>query len=72
MFSSPDPKIFKSSYTTITAKWHKYSLDVAFDDAKLCDEFRGELEQLQRLLVLYAYMLSDMAGVEDLTELEDI
>jgi len=55
-----------------TAKWHKYSLDGAFNDAKLCDEFRDELKNLQRLLVLYTRMLSDMAGVEDLTKLEDI
>ena len=55
-----------------TAKWHKYSLEGAFNDKEKCNEFRDELEQLQHLLVLYTRMLSDMAGVEDLTKLEDI
>ena len=55
-----------------TAKWHKESIAGAFDDKEKCNEFRDELEQLQRLLVLYTRMLSDMAGVEDLTKLEDV
>jgi hypothetical protein len=55
-----------------TAKWHKESLAGAFDNETKCNEFREELEKLQRLLVLYTRMLSDMAGVEDLTKLEDI
>jgi len=55
-----------------TAKWHKESLAGAFDNEAKCKEFREELEKLQRLLVLYTRMLSDMAGVEDLTKLEDI
>jgi hypothetical protein len=55
-----------------TAKWHKESLSGAFENEKKCNEFRDELEKLQRLLVLYTRMLSDMAGVEDLTKLEDV
>ena len=55
-----------------TAKWHKLSLAGAFEDDKLCAEFRNELEELQQVLVIYTKMLADMAGVEDLTSLEDI
>lgn len=55
-----------------TAKWHKESIENAFENAKKCDEFRGELKKLQHILAIYTQMLSDMAGVEDLTKLEDI
>jgi len=55
-----------------TAKWHKESIEGAFENREKCTEFREELEKLQQLLVIYTRMLSDMAGVEDLTTLEDI
>ena len=55
-----------------TAKWHKESIENAFENREKCNEFRDELEELQKLLVLYTKMLADMAGVEDLTTLEDI
>ena len=55
-----------------TAKWHKLSLSGAFENEKQCSEFREELEKLQKVLLIYTMMLSDMAGVEDLTGLEDI
>ncbi|HQQ00381.1 MAG TPA: hypothetical protein PLY86_18150 [bacterium] len=54
-----------------TAKWHKESLANAFADSQKCDEFRKELVEIQSSLINYAKMLSDMAGVEDLTELEN-
>lgn len=53
-----------------TAKWHKLLLANAFDDAKQRVQFRQELAELQETLKLYSKMLADMAGVEDLTELE--
>jgi hypothetical protein len=53
-----------------TAKWHKESLDGAFNDETRCQEFRAELSELQQQLRRYTKMLADMAGVEDLTELE--
>ena len=53
-----------------TAKWHRLSLQKAFDDLDKCKEFRSELEELQATLKKYTKMLSDMAGVEDLTTLE--
>ena len=55
-----------------TAKWHRLSVSNAFDDEKQCEEFREELSKLQAILRIYTKMLSDMAGVEDLTELEDV
>jgi len=53
-----------------TAKWHKESLASAFQDPDRCEEFRRELSGLQQQLRRYTKMLADMAGVEDLTELE--
>jgi len=54
-----------------TAKWHKKSLEKAFDQPDQCAEFRTELEQLQARLRTYTKMLAEMAGVEDLTSLEE-
>jgi hypothetical protein len=53
-----------------TAKWHKKSIKTNFKDSKVRKEFRSELAQLQKTLILYTKMLADMAGVEDLSELE--
>lgn len=53
-----------------TSKWHKLSLQSCFDDPKCRESFRAELAGIQRELSLYTKMLADMAGVEDLTELE--
>ncbi|CAA6815870.1 MAG: Unknown protein [uncultured Sulfurovum sp.] len=55
-----------------TAKWHKESIESAFENGDKCNEFREELKKLQLILGIYTQMLSDMAGVEDLTRLEDI
>lgn len=54
-----------------TAKWHGLSVSGAFDDDEKCKEFRVELAELQIVLRIYTKMLADMAGVEDLTELEN-
>lgn len=54
-----------------TAKWHGLSLEGAFNDKKKCKTFRLELIGLQNDLLNYTKMLSDMAEVEDLTELEE-
>ena len=51
-------------------KWSKKSVAGAFDDPAECETFRGELAVLQQQLYVYARMLADMAGVEDLTNLE--
>lgn len=55
-----------------TAKWHRLSLQGAFDDAARCAEFRQELAQLQAQLREYTRMLAALAGVEDLTHLEAV
>jgi len=55
-----------------TAKWHRQSEQGAFSNPERCNEFRTELEQLQNELMKYSQMLADMAGVEDLTSLEQI
>jgi hypothetical protein len=53
-----------------TAKWHKLSIQKAFEDAEKCEKFRKELTELQKVLRKYTKMLADMAGVEDITEIE--
>ena len=54
-----------------TAKWHRLSLQNAFSDFDKQKEFRDELAKLQNILRKYTKMLADMAGVEDLTTLEE-
>ena len=54
-----------------TAKWHRLSFQGAFNKPSQCVEFRNELASLQIIIRRYAKMLADMAGVEDLTALED-
>lgn len=54
-----------------TAKWHRESVAGAFGDKTKCLEFRQELEQLQKELCKYTKMLAAMAGVEDLTQMEE-
>lgn len=54
-----------------TAKWHGLLLQGAFNDRDKCQEFRSELAKIQDRLVIYTKMLADMAGVQDLTELEE-
>ena len=53
-----------------TAKWHKLSIQEAFKEPSRCFEFRQELEGIRERLVAYARLLSDIAGVEDLTTLQ--
>ena len=53
-----------------TAKWHRLSLQGAFNDAEQCISFRSELVALQVTLRKYTKMLANMAGIEDLTSLE--
>lgn len=54
-----------------TAKWHKVSIAGQLDNSEVCKEFRDELNALQEMLRIYTKMLSEMAGVEDLTALEE-
>ncbi len=54
-----------------TARWHRLSLQGAFDDPEQCVQFRQELAELQTRLRGYNRLLAEMAGVEDLTGLEE-
>ena len=55
-----------------TAKWHRLSLAGAFQNAGRSLEFRAELTRLQTKLRDYTRALAAMAGVEDLTGLEQV
>ena len=54
-----------------TAKWHRISNEGGFNDEATCIEFRKDLAELQYFIHGYTQALADMAGVEDLTSLED-
>ncbi len=53
-----------------TAKWHSRLAENTPLTGQAGNEFRADLYELQGELVRYARMLADMAGVEDLTQLE--
>lgn len=54
-----------------TAKWHPMSIAGTLSAAANRTQFRTELAALQTELKKYTRMLADMAGVEDLTTLEE-
>ena len=54
-----------------TAKWHRKSLAGDFEWESERVDFRNELAALQAELRKYSRMLADIAGVEDLTDLEE-
>ena len=70
-FSKVAVPVLNQIVRPFTAKWHKLSLEKAFDDKAKCQEFRQELSLLQKQLRNYTKALADIAGVEDLTALED-
>jgi hypothetical protein len=53
-----------------TEKWHRESLKGAFRKKEKCAAFRREQAELQIRLRQYTKMLAEMAGVEDLTQME--
>jgi hypothetical protein len=53
------------------AKWHQRMVAGALDEAHK-RAFRAELGQLQTDIRNYTHLLADIAGVEDLTDLEDV
>ena len=55
-----------------TAKWHGESLTGAFNIEAKRQEFRQELAALQVGLRNYNRLLAEIAGVEDLTNLEQV
>lgn len=62
--------ILNQQVRPFTARWHKLSIQGAFENDEQCQEFRQELLELQKTLRVYTQMLSNMAGVEDLTHLQ--
>ena len=58
--------ILNQKIRPFTAKWHKLSLESAFDDDTQCKIFREELKELQKTLQIYNLLLANMAGIEDL------
>lgn len=54
-----------------TSKWHRIANERGLEDEDICCEFREDLENLQVFLHSYTQALADMAGVEDLTNLEE-
>ena len=69
-FSKVAVPVLNQVVRPFTAKWHKESLAGAFERESKRKEFRGELEILQSELRNYNSMLAEIAGVEDLTDLE--
>ncbi|QDT35964.1 hypothetical protein [Stratiformator vulcanicus] len=55
----------------VTAKWHPISLSDGFKDEARRTEFRADLRRIRPTLVQFSRALADLAGVEDLTELEE-
>ena len=53
-----------------TAKWHRKSMNGAFDLPEECTNFRIELQNLQTCLQNYTGLLADLADVEDLTDFQ--
>lgn len=70
-FSKVAVPVLNQIIRPFTAEWHKLSLEGAFDDKAQCQKFRDELSSLQKELRKYTTALADIAGVEDLTKLED-
>lgn len=54
-----------------TSRWHSILLAGGLDSQAEKASFRSELDDLQEILTRYAGMLAEMAGVEDLTTLEE-
>jgi len=63
--------ILNQKVRPFTAKWHKIMVGDGLNGETIRKEFRCDLEELRSLLKIYSKMLADMAGVEDLTDLDD-
>ncbi|MBL4623591.1 MAG: hypothetical protein JKY42_00345 [Flavobacteriales bacterium] len=51
----------------LTARWHKLSVEGAFQDPNQVSIFRSELQDLQANLQNYMGMLAEIAGVEEIS-----
>ena len=70
-FSKIAVPVLNQEVRPFTAKWHRLSRQPAFDDEARRREFRAELRDLQAKLRGYNRLLADIAGVEDMTDLEN-
>ena len=70
-FSKVAVPVLNQIVRPFTAKWHKESLAGAFGHQTKRAQFREELDGLQIELRNYNRMLAEIAGVEDLTDLEE-
>ena len=70
-FSKVAVPVLNQIVRPFTTKWHGRSLAGAFRHEEERDAFRRDLEGLQGDLLKYNRMLAEIAGVEDLTDLED-
>lgn len=70
-FSKIAVVILNQKIRPFTAKWHKKSLDAAFDSEEERLAFRKDLKDVQAVLHSYAGMLSQIANVEDFQKLEE-
>lgn len=71
-FSKVAVPVLNQIIRPFTAKWHKESMAGAFEVESKRRQFRAELEELQEEVRNYNRMLAEIAGVEDLTDLEDL
>ena len=69
-FSKVAVPVLNQVVRPFTAKWHKQSLEGAFRHENKRAEFRTELQSLQIQLSNYNRLLAEIAGVEDLTDLD--
>ena len=71
-FSKVAIPILNQVVRPFTTKWHKEGARNAFGDPDKRKEFRDELDELLKDMRNYNRMLAEIAGVEDLTDLEQI
>lgn len=64
-------EILNQKVRPFTSKWHGKSREGAFENSNECDEFRTELESLQKILRAYAKTLAVLAGITDIKSLSD-
>lgn len=69
-FSKVAVPVLNQVVRPFTAKWHRESLAGGFADPRTRKEFRQQLIVLRRDLRNYNRLLAEIAGVEDLTDLE--
>lgn len=71
-FAKVSIPILNQMIRPFTSKWHQYSLDGTLEYPENYESFMLELRSLQKDLGKYVNLLADMAGVEDMSQLEDV